>query len=212
MLELKNITKKYGDKTVYENFSLNIESGKTLAILGNSGSGKTTLLKIMASLTDFTGEVVGFEKPSFIFAEDRLLPHKTVKENLLFVNQNKCVDAMLERVNLKEYENAYPNALSTGMARRVSVLRGFCFDSNIILMDEPFRNLDLKLKYSLMDFYLELNRTEKRTAVFVTHDPDEAVYIANKVIVIDGGKVVYEEDIIDKEKSLKNLKEKLING
>ncbi|MBE5756974.1 MAG: ATP-binding cassette domain-containing protein [Clostridiales bacterium] len=210
MIELKNLSKSYGDKIIYTNFNLKIEDGETVAILGNSGCGKTTLLNIMANLTDFNGEVIGIDNPSFVFAEDRLLPHKTVKENLLFVNKVKDVSYMLEKVGLKEYENAYPKELSTGMARRVSVLRAFCYDSSVMLLDEPFRNLDLALKYKLMDFFLELKKVDKKTAIFVTHDPDEAVYIADRVIVLEDGNVVFDERIKDREESFNNLKKILI--
>ncbi|MBR2614133.1 MAG: ABC transporter ATP-binding protein [Clostridia bacterium] len=210
MIELKNISKSYGDNVIYTDFNLQINEGETVAILGDSGCGKTTLLKIMANLTDFKGEVVGFDNPSFVFAEDRLLPHKTVKENLLFVNKEKDVSSMLEKVGLKEYENAYPKELSTGMARRVSVLRAFCYDTNKMLLDEPFRNLDLSLKYRLMNFFLELKKVDKKTAVFVTHDPDEAVFIADRIIILEGGKVLFDEKVLDKENMLKDIKKILI--
>ena len=211
MIKLTNVSKKYGNNVIYKDFNLAFEEGKVYAILGNSGCGKTTLLKIIAGLTDYVGEVDGAINPSFVFAEDRLIFHKTVKENLLFVNPRKDVSSMLERVGLKEWENAYPKELSTGMSRRVSVLRAFCFDSKLMLLDEPFRNLDLSLKYKLMDFFLELKNADNKTAIMVTHDPDEAVYIADKVFIIDKGQVVFEEEIFNKELSLERIKKQLIN-
>ncbi len=210
MIELKNITKSYGDKVIFNNFNLTIEDKKTLAILGASGSGKTTLLKIMAKLTDYQGEVSGINKPSFVFAEDRLLMHKTVKENLLFVEPNIDVDELLKVSGLYEYKDAYPKTLSTGMARRVAILRAFVYKTDVIFMDEPFRSLDVSLKYKLMDFFKTLIVNDKKTTVFVTHDPDEAVTLADKVIIIKDGKITYEEEVLDKDQVFRNIKRELI--
>ena len=119
MISLKNVTKRYGEKTVFENFNLDIEENKITAVLGESGSGKTTLLNMLARLTDFEGEISGVENVSMVFQRDRLVPHLTVKENILLVNENADVPALLGSVNLSGAENLYPKSLSAGMARRV---------------------------------------------------------------------------------------------
>lgn len=212
MIEIKNLTKAYGDKVIFKDFNLKIEDKKTLAILGGSGIGKTTLLKVMANLTDYHGEVTGIDKVSFVFAEDRLLAHKTVKENLLFVAPNATnIDELLSVSGLYEYKDAYPKTLSTGMARRVAILRAFVYQSDVLFMDEPFRSLDVSLKYKLMEFFKTLIVKDKKTTVFVTHDPDEAVTLADRIIIIsDGGNIVYDEEVLDKDVAFKKIKEELI--
>ncbi len=199
-MRLKNITKKYGDKTVYDNFSFDFEENKITAVLGESGSGKTTLLKIIASLTDYTGEA---EKPSdkisFIFQENRLIPNLTVKENLSLVCKNQDLSFALEKAGLKEAQNLYPKSLSAGMSRRVAVLRGLLYAAPLVLMDEPFTNLDVALKYSLMDMVKEAQKNSKKTMIFVTHDIAEATYLADKIVVIAHGKIVKEINEITPE-------------
>lgn len=195
MIKLIDITKKYGDKTVYEKFNLSLDEKKVTVILGESGAGKTTLLNIMASLTDYSGEIEGLptdRRVSFVFQKDRLVPNLTVRENLLLTSENADVASALAKTGLSEYENKYPSELSAGMARRVAILRAFLFDSPVILMDEPFINLDPALKYSIMEMFLDMQRHTGRTAVSVTHDVNEAIYIADRIIVISGGRVVYD--------------------
>lgn len=199
-MRLKNITKKYGDKIVYDNFSFDFEENKITAVLGESGSGKTTLLKIIASLTDYTGET---EKPSdktsFIFQENRLIPNLTVKENLSLVCKNQDLSFALEKAGLKEAQNLYPKSLSAGMSRRVAVLRGLLYAAPLVLMDEPFTNLDVALKYSLMDMVKETQKNSKKTMIFVTHDIAEATYLADKIAVIAHGKIVKQINEITPE-------------
>ena len=107
MISVNNVTKKYGEKTVFENFSLTAEDNKITVILGESGSGKTTLLNMIARLTDFDGEIIGADKVSMVFQRDRLVPHLTVKENILLVNEKADVSALLESVGLVGTENLY---------------------------------------------------------------------------------------------------------
>lgn len=195
MITLSGITKKYGEKTVFENLNLSIKKGEITAVLGESGSGKTTLLNIIASLTDFTGVKDGlFSKPvSFVFQRDRLAPNLTVKENLLLTCKGADVSAALARAGLGGCENYYPKSLSAGMARRVALLRAFLFKSEIVLMDEPFVNLDPALKYALMDEFKSMQEKDGRTAVFVTHDVKEAVYLADRALILSGGAIIYDK-------------------
>lgn len=195
MIELKNITKKYGDLTVYENFSLAIEEGKTLAVLGDSGSGKTTLLNIIAGLTDYSGEITGLpEKKGYVFQTDRLVPHMTVLENLKLVADEDRAKSYLESAGLSEFAGEYPSRLSAGMSRRVAILRAFLYGAPLLLMDEPLRNLDLSLKYRLMEFFKTLKARENSTVIFVTHDIAEAAALADRAVVIKrGGEVVFDK-------------------
>lgn len=209
MISLKNITKKYGDKTVFHNFNLDIEENEITVILGESGSGKTTLLNMIARLTDFNGEISGAGQVSMVFQRDRLVPHLTVKENILLVNENADVKRMLESVGLSKAENLYPKELSAGMARRVAIIRAFSHPAPLLLMDEPLVNLDLSLKFSLLEKIKELQITTGKTVIMVSHDVKEAAYFSGRIIVLKSG----GEVILDKKRvSEKTLTETLLNG
>ena len=191
MIEFKNVSKFYGENAVYKNFNFSIEEGAVTCILGESGSGKTTLLNMLAGLTPYLGEITPRVKCSYVLQEPRLVPSLTVLGNLCLV----CRDAdrirtMLAAVGLEGREGAYPRELSGGQAQRVSLARAFLYPSEVILMDEPFSSLDIALKVKMAALFLGLWRSEKRTAVFVTHDVDEAAMLANRVVVLKDGAVV----------------------
>lgn len=187
-MTIKNLTKRYGNVTVYENFNLEIEEGKITCILGESGCGKTTLLNCIARLTDFEGEITEV-KCSYIFQTPRLVPNLTVAGNLKLICKNgTAVEGILEKVRLSDKKNAYPVSLSGGQAQRVSIARAFLYGGEIILLDEPFNSLDLKLKGEISALFKEVQSEFNRTALFVTHDVDEALNIAHRIIVINGGK------------------------
>lgn len=209
MIRLKNITKKYGDKTVFHNFNLDIEENEITVILGESGSGKTTLLNMIARLTAFSGEISGAGQVSMVFQRDRLVPHLTVRENILLINENADVKRMLESVGLNGAENLYPKELSAGMARRVAIIRAFSHPAPLLLMDEPLVNLDLSLKFSLLEKIKELQSTTGKTVIMVSHDVKEAAYFSGRIIVLKSG----GEVILDKKRvSEKTLTETLLNG
>lgn len=192
MIELKNITKRYGDLTVYENFSLSLEEGKITCLLGASGCGKTTLLNMLAGLTPFEGEIVPAGlRCSYIFQQPRLVPNLTVGGNLRLVcKDEERIVGMLARVGLSEKRNAYPAELSGGQAQRVSVARAFLHPAKLFLMDEPFSSLDTALKIRLIGLFCELWREQSPTVVFVTHDAEEACMLAHRVLIFGGeGKI-----------------------
>lgn len=192
MLEIKNLSKKYGDLCVYDNFNLSIEEGKILAILGESGSGKTTLLNCIAGLTAFEGSIPKL-KCSYVFQAPRLVPNLTVKENLKLICKDESkINDMLEKVHLEDKAGSYPIKLSGGQAQRVSLARAFLFDSDLILMDEPLSSLDLKLKKEITDLFLSVWQDDKRTAIYVTHDIDEAITVAHRIIIIRDGGISYD--------------------
>ena len=195
MISIKNVTKKYGAKTVFDNFNLYIEENKITVILGESGSGKTTLLNMIARLTDFDGEITGADMVSMVFQRDRLVPHLTVKENIRLVNENADVCGLLKSVGLSGAENLYPKDLSAGMARRVAIIRAFSYDAPIVLMDEPLVNLDLALKYSLIEKIKALREESGKTVLLVTHDVKEAALLADRVIVIGDGILADEKTV-----------------
>ena len=212
MIELINIKKSYGENTVYDSFNLNIEENKILCILGESGSGKTTLLNILAGITPFEGEITGNIAPvSFVFQKDRLAKNLTVSENLKLVCPEADTLSALESIGLKEYANAYPKVLSAGMARRVAVLRAFLYPSALLLMDEPFVNLDIKLKYMLIQTVKDMQKKNPKTVVCVTHDIKEAVLLADRIAVLKKGAIIYDTDNINAQTENK-LFDIMLNG
>lgn len=198
-MEMKDIyfnrvSKIYAQTTVYDNFSLSLEEGKITCLLGPSGCGKTTLLNMLAGLTPYEGTIENVPpRISYIFQEERLLPNLTVRQNVALVlgknTDARRVDAYLEKAELLEKANAYPAELSGGQAQRVSIARAFAYPSDLILMDEPFSSLDTALKIRLIRVFCDLWREERRTAVFVTHDAEEAYMLSHRALVIKNGSV-----------------------
>ena len=178
-----------------DNISIDFPKDKTTCILGPSGCGKSTLLNIIAGILDpDSGDVVGFkdESISFVFQEDRLIPWKNVRDNLSFVLEGKmdkrdierAIDDYLKSVNLQDYKYYYPSNLSGGMKQRISILRAFIYPSSILLMDEPFKSLDINNKHTVMEFFKKLKVMEKRTCILVTHDVDEAIELSDRIIIL----------------------------
>lgn len=226
--KLKNITKYYGDKKVLEDISIDFEEHKTTCILGPSGCGKTTLLNIITGITDKEmGEVIGFkgEDTSFVFQEDRLIPWKNVKENISFVLKGKMeknqiqiiIDKYLKLVNLEEYKYYYPRELSGGMRQRISILRAFAYESKLLIMDEPFKSLDIKTKKTIVEFFRDLRVLENRTCILVTHDVEEALTLGHKIIILGQKptkvkKVVENTFILDQREESKIKLKKIIEN
>ena len=192
---IKNLSKKYGAETIFENFNLVIKKNKITGILGPSGAGKTTLLNLCSGLEQpDCGTIAGinFQSISYIFQEPRLLPWRTVRENLRFVFKEKSIkmpgphdadiDAMLELVGLATVGDHYPSELSGGMRQRVSIARAFLYPSELLLMDEPFSSLDCALKNRLIDDFSKIWAQDKRTVIFVSHNEDEISRLAQEVL------------------------------
>lgn len=194
-IELKNLSVNFGDLSVLHNISMEFDRGSISVVLGPSGCGKTTILNLLTGMVSpGKGTVSGIEnnKISYLFQEPRLLPWLTVKGNLNFVlgeielkgKREELCAQFLEMTDLSEYADWYPHKLSGGMRQRVAIARAFAHPSDIILMDEPFQSLDLKLKLSLIDQFLTLWKHEKRTVVLVTHDIHEALILSDKIFVL----------------------------
>jgi len=193
-LGVRNIRMSYPGQEIFREFSLEFRENTITCILGPSGCGKTTLLNILSgNLRPQSGERIGFgnRKLSYIFQEPRLLPWKTVTGNLLFPvkeqippeKQEAWLNHYLDLVNLQGKGHLYPYQLSGGMKQRVAMARAFAFPSDIILMDEAFRGLDLSLKMNLMESFLRIWKEHPRTVIAVTHDVDEALALGHDLIV-----------------------------
>jgi NitT/TauT family transport system ATP-binding protein len=194
-LTLNSISKSFGALQVFDRFSVGFPKGKTTCLLGPSGCGKTTLLRMIAgTIKPDSGDMRDFEDQtfSFVFQEDRLLPWKTASENIRLVLNNKLstgsaeaiVGRNLELVKMKDFANYYPHQLSGGMRQRISFARAFSFPSEVILLDEPFKGLDMVLKKQLMENVRSILSDDPRTVIYVTHEPEEAAYFGEKIIVL----------------------------
>lgn len=189
MISIVNLSKSYGEKKVYDAFSLDIEQGKVLCILGESGCGKTTLLNVIAGLTDYSGEVPAL-RTSYVFSTPRLVPNLTVRGNLALVGADRGeAERLLALVGLEGFGDRHPSQLSDGQAQRVALCRAFLFPSDIMLLDEPFSSLDLKVKLAVMQVFFRLRESRPFTALAVTHDVDEALYLADRIVVLSDGKI-----------------------
>jgi ABC-type nitrate/sulfonate/bicarbonate transport system ATPase subunit len=175
-------------------FKLSLNPGEFVCLVGPSGCGKTTLLNIIANLdTDYDGEIsVGQQhmhpKIGYIFQNPRLLPWRTVRENIELVLDSpsapQIIDSLLEIMQLTESQHVYPERLSLGMSRRVSIIRAFAIDPEILLMDEPFVSLDAATATQVRELLLKLWRQRPHTVLFVTHDLREAIVLADRIVFL----------------------------
>ncbi len=187
-MTIKNLCKFYEDKVVLKDFSLDIEPGTIVCITGESGCGKTTLLNLIAGIIKLnSGSIdIGQNTVSYLFQEPRLLPWRTALENVAIAlkGDKQMAKEALEMVNLGDSLDKYPSELSGGMKQRVAMARAFSYSSSLILMDEPFQNLDVKLKNTLLYQFLKLWNQEKKTVLWVTHDITEACLAADLVVCV----------------------------
>jgi len=214
VIEVKNILKKFGAFAALDGVDLKVDSGELLALLGPSGSGKTTLLRIIAGLDwPDAGEVL-FDGESalahgaserqvgFVFQHYALFRHMTVFENVAFglrvqprtVRKSEAsirarVKELLDLVQLDWLSNRYPSQLSGGQRQRIALARALAIEPRILLLDEPFGALDAKVRKELRQWLRSLHSEIHVTSIFVTHDQEEALEVANRVVVMDKGRI-----------------------
>lgn len=196
-IAIKNLDKSFGKDKIFNNFNLEITDEKINCIIGQSGCGKSTLLNMISGLEKYDkGNISGadIKDISYIFQEERLIEHLTVYDNLKialkkYYDKNlidKEIYELLNIVGIETIKDKYPYSLSGGMKQRVNIARAFGKPSKIILMDEPFKSLDYKLKYSIIDEFIEILKQKHRMVIMVTHDLDEALYFNGNIYVFGG--------------------------
>lgn len=206
MIEIRDLIKKFNDHYVFNNLNLDIESDKITVILGKSGCGKTTLLRLISNLEKYDSGSINTNnlKFSYVFQEPRLFPWLTVFENIQAITNlpSDEIYKMIRMVDLEKFSNSYPDELSGGMKSRVSLARAFAYKPNFLLMDEPFSSLDDFTRVKMQEELLELYNKENVGILFVTHNIDEALTIADKIIVLKEGKIYSSYNINSKKRDL----------
>ena len=214
-LELKNLSKKYGENTVVNNFNINVEKGELISILGPSGCGKTTTLRMIAGfikpteghvflsgedITDFPPEI---RPVSTVFQNYALFPHMTVYENIDYglryplkvgeklnkKQKKERMEKVLELINLKGLENRRIDQLSGGQQQRVALARSLVLEPKVLLLDEPLSNIDTKLRETVRNEIRKIQKKLGITMIFVTHDQEEAMSISDRIVVMNQGEI-----------------------
>lgn len=202
---VKELCKRYrtesGERIVFDKFSAEFKDGKVTAVMGSSGIGKTTLLNCIAKLTDYDGEIAGVGSSAYVFQEDRLIPDKTVYDNIDFVMQTEDADERKKRIKnalsvteLLSEAFRYPSELSGGQRKRVSLARAFASGRDLMLLDEPLSSLDIGLKFRIFDVMKKVFKSDSKTVIMVTHDVDEALTLADEIVIIEKGGVAYRKE------------------
>lgn len=215
LLEFKNVSKVYkGGKKAVDDVSLSFEKGEFIAFIGTSGSGKTTTMRMINRMIEPTsgqilinGEDIAKKDPvelrreiGYVIQQIGLMPHMTIRENIVMVpkllkwsdeKRKEIAERLIKLVDLPdEFLDRYPSELSGGQQQRIGVVRALAADQDIILMDEPFGALDPITREALQDLVKELQQEMGRTIIFVTHDMDEALKLADRIVIMREGRVI----------------------
>ncbi|BBY91808.1 aliphatic sulfonates import ATP-binding protein SsuB [Mycobacterium gallinarum] len=209
--ELRDVNKWYGDHHVLTDISVRVDSGEIVALIGRSGSGKSTVLRVLAGLsTDHTGHRAVVGAPALAFQEPRLFPWRDVRTNVAYgLTRSRLpraqvlasADRALADVGLSDWADAWPLTLSGGQAQRVSLARALVAEPELLLLDEPFGALDALTRLSMRALLLDLWREHRFGVLLVTHDVDEAVALADRVVVLEEGEVIHTLEIDDPRQS-----------
>ncbi len=207
-VKLVNLSKSFDEKLVLHNINLEIQDGELVSLLGVSGCGKSTTLQLIAGLINpndgdilFNDKSVlnlptGKREATIVFQDYLLFPHMNIYENIEFglkmrkiskqIRKEK-VEKLIKLVKLNGYENKYPSELSGGQKQRVAIARTLAIEPKVLLLDEPFSNLDINLRNEMREFVLDLQKKLKITTILVTHDKEEALLMSDKIaVMVDG--------------------------
>ncbi|WP_335872351.1 ABC transporter ATP-binding protein [Bacillus sp. 2205SS5-2] len=206
-IQLDNVTKEYHQQKIIQGLSLSLQKGEILSLIGPSGTGKSTLLRCISGLDSFSdgsivldGKQINKQKPQkreigMVFQQSLLFPHLTVLENAMYGlrlkvgkrNAKQQALIYLKKIGLADFSGYYPNELSGGQQQRVALARTLLVKPKLLLLDEPFSSLDPELRYSMRDWVHQLLKDENVTAMFVTHDLEEAMVMGDRVGVLHNG-------------------------
>ena len=214
MIRFENVSRSFFNKKIVENINLEIADNSITCLIGESGGGKTTILKMINRLIETTSGKITINnqdiakqdpiklrrKIGYVIQQTGLFPHMTIRDNIAIILKmteekekvDERVNELMHMVGLdpNEYLDRYPSELSGGQQQRVGIARAFATDPEIILMDEPFSALDPVTRSSLQDELLKIQNKTKKTIIFVTHDMDEAIKIADKIAIINDGHII----------------------
>lgn len=201
-VQVRHLTKKFGDLLVLNDVSFDVMAGDLLCVVGPTGCGKTTFLNSLVNIYDITsggilldGQKVNTKTQNiaYIFQGNSTMPWLTVEENVGFgllykplskAEKKERIEKYLEIVGLGKYRKYYPKQLSASMLQRVSIARAFATEPELLLMDEPYGQLDIELRFKLEDELVKLWQMTKTTVLFITHNIEEAVYLGNKIMIL----------------------------
>ena len=214
-VEVNHLTKSFGSLKVLDDISFQVNDGDFLCIVGPTGCGKTTFLNSLVKLYDIddgeiliNGEEVDLNKHSiaYIMQEYSTMAWLTVKENVQFGMKvrkfsreklNRKTEEVLRMVGLEKFADYYPEQLSASMLQRVSIARAFAVEPDLLLMDEPYGQLDLELRFRLEDELIRIWQETKTTIVFITHNIEEAVYMSQRIMVLTNKPTKVKEDFVN---------------
>lgn len=214
-LQVNNLSKRYASKLVLENISFSQEKGEIISLIGTSGIGKSTLLKCIAGLCDInSGDIIlnnnkidslqaNNRKISYVFQESPLFPHINVLDNILFnmsTYDKQKLDFLLEKTELKSLVKRFPFELSGGENQRAAVVRSLIRNPDLLLLDEPFSNLDTVNKKYVKEIVFDIIKESNLTTIIVNHDIEESLEISDKIMIINDGKI----DAIDTPENIYN--------
>lgn len=210
---VEHLTKRFGDLLVLNDINFTVKQGEFLVIVGPTGCGKTTFLNLLSTLyTPSEGKILIDGEPadpkkhniSFVFQEPSCLPWRTVEENIAYGMEvkkwpkdqiQKKLQEVMEIVGLTQTRDLYPAQISSSMEQRVAIARAFAVNPDLLLMDEPYGQLDVKLRFYLEDELVRIWQEFKNTVIFITHNVEEAVYIAERVLVLTNKPTTIKESI-----------------